>query len=78
MKFLVPCPVGKGVSPNYFFQNNINLTFRGGGGRGLGFVCQQNVGTDDTVWHRTSRETTQYEQFIEQYDGKHKGSAILF
>ena len=56
------------------------------GGKGLAtwrLVCQQNVGTNDTVWHRASGEsrynhpttqTTQYEQFIERYYGRHKGS----
>ena len=41
-----------------------------------------SVYTDDTVWHHASGEigtiydhlTTQYEQLIEQYYGRHKGS----
>ena len=29
---LISANPGKGASPNYFFQNNVHLTFRGEGG----------------------------------------------
>ena len=72
------------MSPNYFFQNNVIVTL---GGRGashmtfclptkcryiqttlFGTVLQEKVGT---IY---DHPTTQYEQFIEQYYGRHKGS----
>ena len=71
-----------GASPNYSVKNNMIATFRRGGGgveatSDLTILSQQNVITNDIVWHRFSREgmyiqdlpltfpTTQNERFLE-------------
>ena len=72
--------ITKRASPNNFFQNDVILTWGGGGGAMWNFFCQQNVGTNDAVRHRASGENNlqssnnSVKQFIERYDGRHKGS----